>query len=123
MPRIERGVLGDDGIEPLRERRARLGDLLPAVGRRGHLRRRRQRGLVDHRARHRNDIVVLGTLHDIGGGAIIGRPLAPGALSQDTAQAQENEDRQRQEDDGVDIHVVFAFWFAPATGPAVQTFP
>ena len=48
-------------------------------------------------------------LHDVARGAVIGRPFAPGALSEDAAQAQENEDRQRQEDDGVDIHVVFAF--------------
>ena len=73
--------------------------------------RRRQRRLIDHRARHRNDVVVLRTLHDVGRGAIVGRPFASGALSEDAAQAQEDEDRQRQEDDGVNIHVVFAFWF------------
>ena len=73
---------------------------------------RRQRRLIDHRTRHRNDIiVVLRTLHDIGRGAIVGRPFASGALSEDAAQAQEDKDRQRQEDDGVNIHVVFAFWF------------
>ena len=32
MPGIEREVLRDDGIEALRERRARLGNALPAVG-------------------------------------------------------------------------------------------
>ena len=111
MPGIERGILGDDGVETLRQRRARLGNALPAVGRRRHIRGRRQRRLIDHRARHRHDVVVLGTLHDVGRGAIIGRPFASGALSEHAAQAQEDEDRQRQEDDGVNIHVVFAFWF------------
>jgi hypothetical protein len=41
-------------------------------------------------------------------------------LSEDITQAQEDEDRQRQEDDGVNIHVAFAFWSAPVTGPAVE---
>jgi len=35
------------------------------------------------------------------------------ALSKDTAQSQEDEHCQRREDDGVNIHVVFAFWFKP----------
>lgn len=34
-----------------------------------------------------------------------------GALSEDAAQVQEDKDRQRQKDDGVKIHVVFALWF------------
>ena len=97
---------------PCGQRRARLGNALPAVGRRRDIGARRQRRLIDHRTRHRNDIiVVLRTLHDVGRGAIVGRPFASGALSEDAAQAQEDKDRQRQEDDGVNIHVVFAFWF------------
>ena len=93
-------------------RRARLGDVFPAIGLRRGIGGRRQRRLVDHRAGHRNDVViVLRTLQNVRRGAIIGRPFASGALSEDAAQAQENEDRQRQEDDGVNIHVVFAFWF------------
>ena len=71
-----------------------------------------RRRLIDHGTRHRNDVaVVLRPLNDVRRGAIIGRPFAPGALSEDAAQAQKDEDRQRQEDDGVNIHVVFAFWF------------
>ena len=98
-------------VEALRQRRARLRNALPAVGRRRDVRGRRQRRLIDHGARHRHDVVVLRPLHDIRRGAIIGRPFASGALSEDAAQAQEDEDGQRQEDDGVNIHVVFAFWF------------
>ena len=98
-------------VETRRERRPRLGNVFPSIGRRD-VRGRRQRRLIDHGAGHRNDVViVLRTLHDVRRGAIIGRPFAPGALSEDAAQAQEDEDRQRQEDDGVNIHVVFAFWF------------
>src|SRR6266566_3040959 len=51
------------------------------------------------------------------------RPLVPGALSEDIAQTQEDEDGQRQEDDGVNIHVAFAFWSAPANGSGGRTFP
>jgi hypothetical protein len=40
----------------------------------------------------------------IGEGAHPEWPFAPGALSEDTAQAQEDKDRQRQEDDGVNVH-------------------
>ena len=82
--------------------------------------RRRQRRLIDHRARHRHDVIVLRALHHVARRAIERRPLVSGALSEHVAQAQEDEDRQRQEDDGVDIHVAFAFWSAPATGPAVE---
>ena len=72
---------------------------------------RRQGRLIDHRTRYRNDVVVLRSLHDVGRGAIVGRPFASGALSENAAQTQKDKDRQRQEDDGVNIHVVFAFWF------------
>jgi len=51
----------------------------------------------------------LRSLHDVARSAIVGRPLVSGALSEDITQAQEDEDRQRQEDDGVNIHVAFAF--------------
>ena len=120
MPRIERGVLGHDGVKPLGQGRAGLGQALPAIGRRDHVRRRHQRRLIDHRARHRNDIIVLRPLHHVARGAIVGRPLVSGALSEHVTQAQKNKDRQRQEDDGVNIHVAFAFWSAPATSPAVE---
>ncbi len=55
-------------------------------------------------------------LHDVEGRTIIGRPLASRALPENAAQAQEDKYGQRQEDDGVDIHVDFAFWSLPATG-------
>ena len=53
--------------------------------------------------------VVRRALDHVARGAIIRRPLTSGALSEDIAQPQEDEDRQRQEDDGVNIHVAFAF--------------
>src|ERR1700739_4303842 len=112
MPRIERGILGRNGIEPLGERRAGLGQPLPAVGRRRDVCRGRQRRLVEYRSRYLNHFIVLGALHHIARGAIVGRPLAAGTLSEHITQAQEDEDRQRQEDDGVNIHVAFAFWFS-----------
>ena len=61
-------------------------------------------------AGQRDDIVV-GAAHGVAGGiGIIGRPLAAGALAQHAAQAEENEHRQRQENDGVDVeHVALAF--------------
>jgi hypothetical protein len=71
--------------------------------------RRRQRRLIDDRTRHRNNLVVLWALHHVARRAIIRRPLVSGALPEDIAQTQEDEDRQRQEDDGVNIHVAFAF--------------
>ena len=112
MSRIERGVLEGDGVEPLRQRRAGLGQILPAVGRRRHVRRGRQRRLIDHSTGHRNDIVVLRPLHHVAGGAIVRRLLASRALSKDVAQTQEDEDRQRQEDDGVNIHVASLSYFS-----------
>src|SRR6202030_4760598 len=96
----------------LGQRRARFGEVLPAVGRRRHIGGRGQRRLIDHRARNRNHVVVLCALHHVARRAIIGRPLVSGALSEHITQAQEDEDRQRQEDDGVNIHVAFAFWFS-----------
>ena len=71
---------------------------------------------------HRHHVVVLRALQHVARGAVERRPLASGALSENVTQAQEDEDRQRQEDDGVNIHVAFAFWSAPATGPAVERF-
>ena len=116
MPRIERGILGHDRIEPLRQRRAGLGDALPAFRGFDRLGRRRRGRLVDHRPRDRHDVVVLAALHDVGSRTIIRRPLASRALSENAAQAQEDKYGQRQENDGVDIHVDFAFWSLPATG-------
>ena len=109
MLRIERRVLRGDRIESLGQRRPCFGKALPAIGGRNDVRRRCQWHLIDHRSRDRNHIIVLRTLHDVARRAIIRGPLIPGALSEDIAQAQENEDRQRQEDDGVNIHVAFAF--------------
>jgi len=121
MPRIERRILRCDAVKSLSQRRAGFGQAFPAIGRRGHICRRRQRGLIDYRAGHRNHLVVLlRPLHDVARRAIVRRPFASGALSEHIAQSQEDEDRQRQEDDGVNIHVVFAFWSAPARAPAVE---
>jgi hypothetical protein len=112
MSWIERGILGGDGIEPLRQRLAGLSQPLPAVGRRRHIGGRHRRRLVDDRARQRNHFTVRGPLHDVARRAIIRRSLASGALSEDVTQAKEDEDRQGQEDDGINIHVAFAFWFS-----------
>ena len=111
MPRIERGILGDDGIEACASGvpgsampfQRSVGGATSAVGASG--------AWSITAPGIGTTVVVLRTLHDVGRGAIIGRPFASGALSEDAAQAQEDEDRQRQEDDGVNIHVVFAFWF------------
>jgi len=53
----------------------------------------------------RYDIVVLRPLHDVARCAIVGWPLVSGPLSKDITQTQKDEDRQCQEDDGVNIHV------------------
>src|SRR6476659_6206912 len=123
MSRIKRGVLCRDGVESLSERRARFGQTFPAIGRRHGVCRGRQRRLVDHRPGHRNHVIVLRPLHHVARSAIVRRPLVSGALSENVAQTQEDEDRQRQEDDGVNIHVVFAFWSAPATASGGRAFP
>src|ERR1700687_5759377 len=120
MSRIKRGILCRNGVESLSQRRARFGQIFPAIGRRRDVCRGRQWRLIDHRTRHRNDVIVLCPLHHVARSAIIRRPLVSGALSEDITQTQEDEDRQRQEDDGINIHVAFAFWSAPATGPAVE---
>ena len=83
-----------------------FGDALPAIDRLGRL-----GGFcagVGRAARQRHDLVA-GRRPDRAAGrgiGIVGRPLAPGALTQHAAQPQENEHRQRQEDDGVDIEHV-----------------
>ena len=109
MLRIERRILSRNGVEPKRERRARLGDSFPAIGRGRRIGRWRGRRLIDQRTRHRNDAGVLGTVHDVARSTVIGRPFTSRALSEDTAQTEEDKDRQRQENDGVNIHVVFTF--------------
>jgi hypothetical protein len=58
---------------------------------------------------YRNDVVVLCPMHNVARSPIIRWPFVSGALSEDVAQAQEDEDGERQEDDGVNIHVQFAF--------------
>ena len=85
-----------------------LGGTTSAVG--------AERRLVDHRARDRHHVVVLRPMQHVARRAIEWRPLVSGALSENVTQAQEDKDRQRQEDDGVNIHVAFAFWSAPAMG-------
>ncbi len=64
-----------------------------------------------------------------GVGILEGRPLPPGAPSQDVAQPQEYEHRERQKDDGVDVileHVSWSFDVArkaarlPKGGPGKQ---
>ena len=63
-------------------------------------------------AGQRHDIVIGRTAHRVAGGiGVVRRPFATRALTQHTSQAEEDEHRQRQEDDGVNIHVEFAFWF------------
>ena len=75
-------------------------------------------------ARDRDHIIVVRrALHDVARGAIIGRPLASGALSEDIAQTQEDEDGQRQEDDSVNIHVAFAFCSHAGNGSGGRAFP
>ena len=61
--------------------------------------------------RQGHDFVICRAAHGIACRIrIIGRPLAAGALSQDAAKPQENEHRERQEDDGIDIeHVSRSF--------------
>ncbi len=104
---VEALVLARDGVETGRQRRARLGDALPAIDRLDRL-GRLLRG-VGRAARQRHDLVAGRRRPDgagRGGIGIIGRPLAAGALAEHAAQAQENEHRQRQENDGVDIEHV-----------------
>ena len=66
--------------------------------------------MVDGAAGHRHHI-VLTARNCIAGGTR--RLLAAGALAEDIAQPEKDEDREGQEDDGVNIHVVFAFWSMP----------
>ena len=88
------------------QRRARLGDALPAIDRLDRL-----GGLlrgIGSAAGQRHDLVARGGPDGAGRGGIgiVGRPLTAGALTEHAAQAEENEHRQRQEDDGVDIEHV-----------------
>ena len=55
--------------------------------------------------------VILGPAHGIPGRVrIVRRPFAAGTLPENAAQLQENEDRKRQKDDGVNVeHVLLAF--------------
>ncbi len=69
-----------------------------------------RRSLVDDGRRHGTGSAThIGSpdgSHDVAGGEMSsGRPLAAGALAEHAAQAEEDEHRKRQEDDGVDIHV------------------
>ena len=107
---VEGRIAGDDGVEPGGDARPALGDALPAIRR-----RRRRLGLPRCRFRRTrrqgHDFVVCRAAHGVARRIrIIGRPLAAGALSQHAAKPQENEHRERQEDDGVDVeHVSLSF--------------
>ena len=53
--------------------------------------------------------MVLGAAQNLARGTVIRRTLTSGPLPENAAQTQENKDRQREENDGVNIHVVFTF--------------
>src|SRR5262249_42128312 len=69
----------------------------------------------------RHYVVIRGTPHVTGRIRVVGRPFPARALAQDAAQAQENEYRQRQKNDGVDIeHVLHALGSRGAAGSAAS---
>lgn len=103
--------LRKDPVETLGQRRSRLGKPLPAIRLRHNVSGRRQRRLINDSSRYWNDVAVRCALNDIARRAVIGRPFVSGALSKDIPQAEEDEYGQRQEDNGINIHVEFAFWF------------
>ena len=107
---VETRIRADDRIETRRDGRSALGNILPALGRRlRDFDRPRRRFGRSRRQRH--DLVACRAAHGIARRiGIVGRPFAAGALAQDAAQPQENEDRKRQKDDGVDVeHVGHSF--------------
>ena len=106
---IEISVGGNDGVETRREHGAGFGDALPALARRdrfGRLHRgrfRRSIGQGDDFFSRRSPRLARGV-------RIVWWPLPAGTLAEHAAQAQEDEYRQRQEYDGVDVeHVSHAF--------------
>ena len=64
--------------------------------------------LVEDLARHWHH-VIRSAAQNIASGTIIGRPLVAGALSQNVAKPQKDEDGQSQKNDGVNVHVAFTF--------------
>ena len=104
MLRIKGAVPGHDGVEAGGKRRIRQRDALPAIHRLTVFRR-----LLQFRAagRQRDDFIVGGATHRVARRVrIIRWPLASGPLSKHAPQSQENENRERQEYDGVDIEHV-----------------
>ena len=109
MARVEGGVLATMASRPCGQRGARLGQVLPAVGRRGAGSAVGANGAWSITLPGMgNDVVVWGTPHRIARGAVERRPLAARPLSQHAAQPQKDEDRQRQEDDGVDVNTSYS---------------
>src|SRR5262245_39433498 len=103
---VEGLVLAGDRVEPGGDRRARLGDALPALGGFGRL-DRLLRGLTAP-AGQRYHIVIGRTAHRVAGGIrVVRRPFATRAATPKTSQAEEDEHRQRQKDDGVTIEDVW----------------
>src|SRR5262249_13955412 len=104
---VEARIAMRDGVETGGNRRSRLRDTLPSLFRIGSWRRGCRRLAA---AAGQGYDVVVGAAHGVARGiGIIGRALAAGALAQHAAQAEKNEHRQRQENDGVDIkHVALA---------------
>ncbi len=102
MRGLEARVIASNGIEPTGDRRALLGDALPAFARVGNLEWfLRALGGATRQCHH---IVVGGATTRVASGIrVIRRPLAAGALPEHASQTQEDEYRQRQEDDGVYI--------------------
>jgi hypothetical protein len=118
---VEGLVLAHDRIEPGGHRRSGLGDALPTLARLrgvdGFL-----RGLTAS-AGQRHHIVIGRPAHRIAGGiGIIRRSFAARALAQHASQAQEDEHRQRQKDDGIDIeHVSHALDRREGTAGSVES--
>jgi len=103
---VESLVLAGDRVEPSSDRRAGLCNAFPALGRLGRL-DRLLRGLAAP-AGQRHHIVIGRTAHRIAGRIrVVRRPFATRALTQHASQAEEDEHRQRQKDDGVDIEHVW----------------
>ena len=114
---IEIGVRAGDGIEPGGKRRAQRGDTFPAfagfdrLGRLG-------RGGFRRAVRQRDDLLGRRPRRLARGVRIVRRPLPAGTLAEHAAQAQKDENRQRQEYDGVDVeHVLHALYLYRQIGP------
>src|SRR5262245_66555349 len=103
---VEGLVLAGDRVEPGGDRRARLADALPTLG--GYWRLDRLLRSLPAPAGQRHYIVIGRTAHRVAGGIrVVRRPFATRALTQHTSQAEEDEHRQRQKDDGINIEHVW----------------